>query len=560
MKYLFYILIILFIFFQFNSPALAQEQIQSFVTNILVNKDGTINVEEKIVYDFSNLERRGIYRDIPYIKKNEDGKKFRLDITNISVRDEEGNSYQFKKTDENGKLRLKVGDPNKTITGVYTYFVRYQVFGALTYFSDHDELYWNVTGNDWPVPIAFSTSGVELPVGIGQNEISVTCYTGSAGSVAQNCAYEIKDSLVHFQTQNQLNPGEGLTIVVKFPKNIVSVLEPKPYLTFWETILGKITAGILILLATFWYLLYPLKIIYKWFKFGRDPKSVSVGETRAWYDAPKTPTGRFLTPEETGSLVDERADQEDISGMIVQLAQRGYFKIVEKKKAEFSFKKQKNLDQAVDLLPYQKEFLEKVFGLKEEVVLKKSNLYQEIEAVKKKIYANQVKQGFFPHNPESIRTFYTVIGVLALTTGNLFLLAVAFMFGRNMPRKTLKGVEAANKAKSLRNFLVSQERQLEFQAKNQMMFEKLLPYAIVFGVEKIWADRFKDIQMKSPDWYQGYGMSSYNSHLWVRNMNSSFSSIRSAAATPTSSSSGFGSGFSGGSSGGGGGGGGGGSW
>ena len=80
-----------------------------------------------------------------------------------------------------------------------------------------------------------------------------------------------------------------------------------------------------------------------------------------------------------------------------------------------------------------------------------------------------------------------------------------------MPRKTALGSETAGVARSLRNFLASQERQLEFQAKNQMFFEKLLAYAVVFKVEKIWAERFKDIAMKSPDWYQGYGGARFNS-------------------------------------------------
>ena len=92
------------------------------------------------------------------------------------------------------------------------------------------------------------------------------------------------------------------------------------------------------------------------------------------------------------------------------------------------------------------------------------------------------------------------------------------------------------------------------------MFEKLLPYAVAFGVEKIWANRFKDIQLRQPEWYSGYGSSSrFNSVYFTNSLNSSFSSVRSAA-TPVSSSTGHSSGFSGGSSGGGGGGGGGGSW
>ncbi len=553
------IIFFLLIFFHLGSAVWAQEQIQSFDSQIIINQDGTINVEERIVYDFSNLERHGIYRDIPYIKKNEAGKKFRLDFTSVSVRDEDGNSYQFKKTAENGKLRLKVGDPNKTITGVYTYIIRFQVSGALTYFSDHDELYWNVTGNDWTVPIAQFTSGVGLPIEIGQSDISAICYTGYEASTAKNCAYEIKDSLVNFQSQNELNPREGLTIVVKFPKNIVSVLEPKPYVTFWETFLGKFVLGLLIVAAFTWYVVYPIKIPLKWLREGRDPQTHGTGSARAWFEPPKTREGRALTPEETGALVDERADMEDVSGMIVYLAQKGYLKIEERQKGHFYFKKRKEFAADENLLSFERTFLAELFEKSDEFRIQKSKLYDAVENVKTSIYKKLVSERFFPENPNKVRSFYTLIGGFALATLNIALAFSAFFFGRNMPRKTVLGVEATNIAKSLRNFLSSQERQLEFQAKNQMMFEKLLPYAIVFGVEKIWAERFKDLDLKPPDWYSGYGTTRFNSVYFTNSLNSSFSSLRSAA-TPTSSSSGFSSGFSGGSSGGGGGGGGGGSW
>jgi len=144
---------------------------------------------------------------------------------------------------------------------------------------------------------------------------------------------------------------------------------------------------------------------------------------------------------------------------------------------------------------------------------------------------------------------------------NFPLALIAFTFGRAMPRKTIFGVESANISKSLKNFLTSQERQLEFQAKNQTMFEKLLPYAVAFGVERIWAQRFKDFQLKQPDWYSSYDSTrGFNSIIFASSLSSSMSSFRSAA-TPVSSTTGHSSGFGGGGfSGGGGGGGGGGSW
>lgn len=164
------ILFFLIAFFGFASISWAQdvqgEYIQSFDSNIKINKEGTIDVVEKIVYDFDDLYKHGIYREIPFIKTNNVGKKLWLDFDVESVKDESGRSYSYKQTEGERLMRLKIGDANRTITGVHTYIISYKVKGALAYFSDHDELYWNVTGNEWTVPIARITSGVIWPVGI----------------------------------------------------------------------------------------------------------------------------------------------------------------------------------------------------------------------------------------------------------------------------------------------------------------------------------------------------------------------------------------------------------
>ena len=156
-------LFILFVFFQLGNSVWAQEQIQNFDTQIIINQDGTIGVEERITYDFGSLEKHGIYRNIPYIKTNKEGKKFKLEFENFSVTDETGSRYKYDKSVSSGKINLKIGDADKTITGVHNYIIRYRVSGALTYFSDHDELYWNVTGNGWPVPIEQARATVTSP-------------------------------------------------------------------------------------------------------------------------------------------------------------------------------------------------------------------------------------------------------------------------------------------------------------------------------------------------------------------------------------------------------------
>ena len=552
-----------------TSTNITGEHIKSFQSEITINKDGTIDVKETIVYDFSTLNKHGIYRDIPFIKTNQDGKKFELQLNNVSVTDENGRSYKFVKSWIDEKiLRLKIGDANRLITGIHDYIISYKVSGALTYFSDHDELYWNVTGNEWTVPIAVLTSEVRIPNGIKKEDIKTNCFTGVIGSKESLCSIipSLNDrAKMVIKSNESLASGEGLTFVVSFPKNIVAVLEPKEFVSFWDTWVGKLLIGLMGLIGLIWYVFLPFYIIYRWIRYGRDPKG-TVGVATAWFDPPKTQDQRrFLTPGEVGTLGDETVDMKDISASIVDLARRGYLIIDERKKGDFYLIKSKNVDSS--LLTYEKTILTKFFSGNEEIRIKDEKLASEVEQIKNEMYEQVVEDKLFDKNPQTTRTIYYVIAGIALFTGNFFLAIVAFLFGRVMPRKTVFGAEAKNVAFSLKNFLTSQKRQLEFQVKyaddlpaGRQVFERLLPFAVAFGVEKIWAKRFESLNITQPSWYHSYSSNNFNSYLLVNSLNSSFRSI-STAATPTRSSSGFSSGFSGGGfSGGGGGGGGGGSW
>lgn len=534
------------------------EEITSFSVRADIQKNGKVIIKEIIVYDFGTEEKHGIYRNIPLIKTNKENKKLRMDVKLISVTDETGGSYSFTKI-EKDELNLKIGNANRLITGSHTYILTYEVSGALTYFSDHDELYWNVNGNQWQVPIKNINFEVRFPFDLEKNEIKIGCYLGESGSIDQSCMVDPNKERIFFTSPEQLNSYEGMTVVIGFPKNLVAVLEPKEIVSFWTTTIGKIISSLctilFIILGLFWYIVYPLKIIFSWMKYGRDPKPV-VGTVSAWYDPPQDKQGRLLTPAEVGTLIDERADLRDITATVVDLARRGCLKMEERKKNDWYLIKQKSTD---DLLAFEKILFDGIFSEGKTVRLKDTQLFSTVDKTKNKIYDDMVTGGFFPKNPHSVRNFYTGITAAAMFTFNFPLALIAVTFGRAMPVKTQFGVDTLQVARSLKNFLTSQERQLQFQAKEKMLFEKLLPFAIAFGVEKIWAERFKSLNIKPPEWYSSYNQGTFNSVVLANSLHSSFNSM-SSSFSPTTSSSGFSSGFSGGSSGGGGGGGGGGSW
>ena len=553
---IFFVLLGFLAFFLVPHTAHAEE-INSFDDTITIQADGRFEVTEKIVYDFANVARHGIYRTIPVLKTNTEGKKFVVGFLRFAVLDDAGKQYQVKTTKTDESVSLRIGDPDRTMTGVHPYFINYMVEGGLTYFSDHDELYWNVTGNDWEIPIDKASVSIALPTDISLQDVTITCFTGVYGSSGHNCKTSYAKGVARVSTTQRLDPREGLTVAVLFPKDVVAVLEPKVYVPFWETLTGKILLAVIIIVAILWYFVLPIYIPVKWWRHGRDPKA-PMGVATAWFDPPKTKDGRSLTPGETGTLVDEKADMQDITATIVDLARRGYIRILEPKKGEFSLEKISKSVKGETLRDHEETLMDGVFKSGDLISLKTENFADTVSKAKNNLYDAVVAAEFFVRNPQTTRTLYGVLSAVALATGNFPLVLSSLIFGLKMPVKTILGVSQASIGKSLKNFLTSQERQLTFQAKNQLFFEKLLPFAIAFGVEKIWAERFKDINMKQPTWYRGYSSGHFNSVFFVNSLASSGTSF-ARAVTPVSSSSGFSSG-GGGSSGGGSGGGGGGSW
>jgi len=542
-------------------PSFAQEKITSFHSDVKINLDASANITETIDYDFGALSRHGIFREIPLIKTNKKGEKYKLKLKLISVADPAGNPYQYKNYTEGNKWIIKIVDPDSKITGAHTYIITYSVAGNITYFSDHDEFYWNITGNHWQVPISSAQAVYTLPKEISEPTKAI-CFTGKYGVKDQYCKIE-KLSATEFNiiTNKPLASGEGLSTDISFPTKIIAYSEPEKITV---SLLSKLISLLVALAFFLYYVIAPFFVVFLYFKYGRDPK-VGIPVT-AWYDPPQDKSGRKLTPAETGTLIDEFVDDKEISATIVSLAIKGYLKI-EKKGKHFGFYKKKDFANA-KLQSHEKLILNRLFELGDYTTTKdlKNSFYLTADKFKKNLYQKMVELNFFPKNPDKVRKTYYALGVLALITGNIVLAVLLFVLGRAMPAKTLFGAQQKNVAQGIKNFLTTQERQLEFQAKNWHFFEKLLPFAIAFGVEKVWAQRFKDLKFKQPDWYDDPSFSGayFNTVLFTSALSSSMRSVHAVSRPPstaTTSTSGFSSGFGGGGFyGGGGGGGGGGSW
>ena len=537
----------------FTSRASAQELVQALQSDSFVYKDGSVSIKETILYDFGNEQRHGIFRYIPYKKVNQDGKSYVMDIKVKGVTDERGKDYKYTTTKSGNDLMIKIGDPNETISGQHVYVISYTAKGGLTYFETYDEFYWNGVGSGWEVPINIAMANVNFEQNFVEGEIDGVCYTGPVGSTNKACTVNRLQNGMTFGT-SRVNPGEAFTFAVKFPKGYAAVLEPvedKP------SIIQMILMALAGIVAACFYVFLPLFLLIRWLSEKKHVQETA-RIVAAWFSPPKTTDGESLTPVETAITADVTAGDKAVPATIISLAQRGYLKITQKDKKEFIFTKTEKSDD--DLLrKYEKDIYKAIFSEDTlEVSTKKLSKNEKFGVAGTSLASNAgdylKKNGVFKSNPVNTSGSYLALAIMSFVFGNVLLAVVSFIWGRKSPKRPESGIQTYSEAVSLKNFLVSQDPQFDFQAQEMMFFEKLLPYATAFGVEDVWIKRFKDLFSTNPEWYQGDDLT----RLAVMNsvVNNSFHS----ASASSRSSSGFSSGFSGGSSGGGGGGGGGGSW
>ncbi|MDR3642822.1 MAG: DUF2207 domain-containing protein [Candidatus Doudnabacteria bacterium] len=552
------------------------ETINKFNSAITINRDSSISVTETIAYDFADVPHHGIYRDIPY-RYQARGGNYNVRITIKGVTDENGQPYPYSTSKSGGNLEIKIGDANTSLTGPHTYIIYYDVEGAINYFSDHDELYWNATGNGWAVPIAQSNAEVKLPEVVDAKSpvLQKTCFAGEAGST-RACQQAFSDSATGVSTigfvQNDLGPNQGLTVVVGFPKGLVT--QP----TWWQKLLW--------ILSDNWGLGLPvlvfLLMLWLWLGKGRDPGGFRT--IIAQYDAPAG-----LTPTEAGTVVDETADNKDISAEIINLAVQGYIKITRLQTKILglfnSADYQLDLLKSGDDLPndFERRMVNGLFGAESTVKLSelKNKFYVHLAGIRKAVYQSVVDKGYFPNNPNNVRAAYMAGGFavgflgfwVGMATQNFFTIGgaivsgiIVIIFGYFMPKHTVKGAEAKQYILGLKLYLsVAEKDRLKFfnaPAATPERFEKLLPYAIVLGVENEWAKQFEGVYNQPPRWYSDPYGGTFNSVLFVGAMHgfsqsagTTFSSRPSGGGAGGGASGFGGGGFSGGGFGGGGGGG-----
>ena len=554
------------------SQASAQERTPSYDSRIVVNPDATLTVTETIDVGANGDQiKHGIHRDFPTRYAAGLGRVITVGFKIIQVlRDGESEPYQIARL-YNGK-RVYIGDPNVYLSpGSYQYTIVYQTTRQLGFRKDQDELYWNVTGNDWVFPIDEVTAHVILPENVPVNKVAAGSYTGPQGNTSTMAQYTIGPGApsVSFQTTQGLGPREGLTIDVVWPKGFVR--RPSPGGKFLYAIhdnLGSVVGilGLVILIAYY---------SIAWSRIGNDPDRGTI--VPQW----EIPDG--LSPAAIRFVRRMGCDSKTFASALLDSAVKRHVRIVQGMK-EYTVERDKT--ETTALAPEEQEAVDYLLKEQGSITLKNTN-YARIGAARRALNTslnNHYRKQYFSRN-----TGYGILGfifslVIVLVIGHvvgnmapgitvvfaILLLIANIIFFPLLKCVTIPGRRLLDRIEGLRMYLATAEQDrlnaLNPPQRTPQLFEKFLPYALALDVEQQWAEQFTAILARageggtpySPSWYSGTSSwSDLGSRGFASTVGSSLAGAVASSSTAPGSSSGGGGG---GSSGGGGGGGGGGGW
>jgi len=564
----------------FTLPASARSwRIANFQASVDVHPDGSTFVIERITAVF-NGQYNGIYRTIPIEYPGPHGSNFTLFLNVVAVRDaDSGHALRYESHRRGDYRQLKIYVPGAVDTDK-TIEIDYEVKNATRFFPDHDEFYWNVTGNDWPVPVDHASALLIFPPNAA-GQIRAQGFSGIYGSRQQEVISEVRDSAASFETSNPLSMRAGLTVDVFIPKGVLQ--EPGQF----TQIVWFVQSNPVVLLP----LAVLLVMFGLWYTVGRDPDpGMSV--------APMYEPPRDMTPAECGTLVDDAVKPRDITCTLVDLAVKGYVRIEEVQQhhllfsgRDYTFHLLKPRSEWKQLATHEQVMLETLFagpvdlaqGLMNrvsaaEIALAaqrqtgapvpagqvptagaspaddrekpaesttlsalKNHFYTALPIIKEDVLSELKQKGMYTVDPESahgylVGTVVALVVVLLLLSrfANLPLLqsggwsvlaviisgVIVYLFGRQMTARSLKGARTYVQILGFEEFM----NRVDKHRLKQMppdTFEKYLPYAMALGVEHRWAQAFAGIVQNPPNWYVGptpidYG---FNPILFTNNMN-----------------------------------------
>lgn len=500
-------------------------------SDIRINSDGSFDVTEVFEIEFVGGPFTFGYRDIP--KSQFEG------IQNFSVR-EGGTTYAQERSESANTFYVTENTDEYVVNWFFpsttnetrVFAVEYTVNGGIIISEDvGDRFFWKAVGPDHAFPIESSTVTVHMPPD-AMVDTSI-----EPATFGPDATYQISDdqTAVTFHAED-IPANQEFEVGVRFPHGFIPTEKPSwqaeyereqvwndRFRPMFNLALGGL--GILILIGG------SFGVFLLWTTRGRDPK---VGAVPSHLTEPPSD----LPPGVAGTLVDEKADMQDIMATLVDLARRGAIDMQEEEKKVFGLTTSKDFvfyrNDAYDepLRGYEKILIDKMFGSKAEVDLDdlRNKFYTAVPKIQGRLYDEAVEQGLFPKNPKTVRGRWTALGIggLVLSVALGCFTAAAFasridailcpfvslgfaslvmaVVGRAMPAKTRKGAEEAAKWGAFKEYLRNTEQYNDLEEVTEQ-FNQYLPYAIAFGLERGWVNKFSRVPgTPIPRWYYPVGM------------------------------------------------------
>ncbi len=567
-----FLFLLAFLVFVGTAHAQTGERILGFHSQIDVHEDGSMTVRETIrVYAQGQQIRRGIYRDFPTSYRDAHGNRIVVDFNVQEVlRDGSPEPYHTRRL-RNG-VRVYFGHEDRQLSrGEHVYTFTYRTAQQLGYFDEHDELYWNVTGNGWGFQIDSASARIVLPEGIAAADITVEGYTGKYGSTETSYVAEVDGpSTAKFAATKPLAPGEGLTIVVAFPKGFVA----QPTVAQKIELRVQNRSGDLAVLGGTLLVLGLYVIV--WLRVGIDPPKGHILPTE------HPPEG--LSPAALRYIQRMGPDPKTFSVALIAMAVKRYLQIDHQGGKNFSILRG-DADESA-LTTEERAIADSLFDGRDSIELDQKNhgVIGRARSACFRVLGEELKGEYFNRN-----AWYLLLGILlsvaalaaglAVSQGNpswifafcaVVLIATSILFGFLLKAPTREGRRVLDEIEGFRMYL-NGDGMARFspQAEPEALgrhFEQFLPFAIALNMESPWADEFtralsttapqQHTHAYYPVWYHGAAWDTAGAQGFTSSLSGTFAGVVTASSiAPGSSSGGGGGGFSGGGGDGGGGGG-----
>ncbi|MBN2585517.1 DUF2207 domain-containing protein [Patescibacteria group bacterium] len=545
--------------------------IENFDSQIELKADSSAEITETLGVNCGVLQNKhGIFRILP--NKAPDraaGARPYTPIKLRSITDLNGTPYHYERSVNypDNIITWKIGDPDRTISGINGYVIKYRISNVVIPSDNGNALYLNLNGSFWELPTNNFSATVKLPDGITQEDTNLKLYSGGFGELTNSLAIAswAQDGKSFTVTATEIPTRTGITIWAEFPTGLVSLYQPS-----WWFLYGRYLYW-LAMLALIWF------GWRTWKQYGQDPRFR--GSIVVEYDPPKD-----LSPMEAGLLnAYGNLNPLFISATIIDLAVRGYLKIEEVKKEGWLGGKDWKLillkADVSELKAFESKLLTDLFGdnltigTEKSLADQKNSFYLKLPGIRKLAYENI--KSFFDSRGLVWQILFLVLGVLMFVSSvPLAIIFSSFSFGTTlgvsgivwlifgflMSKRTQLGSETLYQLRGFQLYMRRAETyRMRFYEKENI-FERYLPYAIVFGLTGIWAKAFAKMYQEKhstiyvPAWYVVTAGSHFSIDNFASHLNSLSANMASTLASSPHSSGSGGGGFSGGGAGGGGGG------